>query len=243
MGLRAGYSYAVVPGRENFPVSSVSWGDAARFCNWLANGQPGGAEGPSTTETGSYTLNGAMTDPALTMAARNLGATYVLPTNDEVYKAAYYKDGSANAGYWLYPTRSNQTPANVLTSTGTNNANYAIYYNGSPYLYTDPANYLTLVGAFAGSPASYGTFDMGGDVWQWTEGRQANGAQRGLAGGSFVDEGYLMQGPLSPCDLQPTADNSVNIGFRVALVPEPISLLLLAVVGAGLLNRSRSTNK
>jgi len=28
------------------------WGDAARFANWLTNGQPTGAEGIGTTETG-----------------------------------------------------------------------------------------------------------------------------------------------------------------------------------------------
>ncbi len=38
-----------------------NWGDAARFANWLENGQPTGPEGTGTTETGSYTLNGAMT--------------------------------------------------------------------------------------------------------------------------------------------------------------------------------------
>jgi hypothetical protein len=36
----------------NFPVNGVSWGSAARFCNWLTNGQPVGPEGAGTTETG-----------------------------------------------------------------------------------------------------------------------------------------------------------------------------------------------
>ena len=29
----------------NRPVNYVSWGDAARFCNWLHNGQPTGSQG------------------------------------------------------------------------------------------------------------------------------------------------------------------------------------------------------
>ena len=42
----------------NCPVFNVSWGDAARFCNWLQNGQPTtGLENVSTTENGAYTLN------------------------------------------------------------------------------------------------------------------------------------------------------------------------------------------
>ena len=47
--------------------------------------------------------------------------------------------------------------------TGTNNANY---FNGGD---TDPTNLLTPVGAFAASPGPYGTYDMGGDVFQWNE--------------------------------------------------------------------------
>ncbi len=35
------HSYSVKPGYENLPVNYVSWGDAARFANWLQNGQPG----------------------------------------------------------------------------------------------------------------------------------------------------------------------------------------------------------
>ena len=45
---------AGVPGQAgyanyaNFPVNYVSWGDAARFCNWLQNNQPTGVEGPAS---------------------------------------------------------------------------------------------------------------------------------------------------------------------------------------------------
>jgi sulfatase modifying factor 1 len=96
----------------------VSWGDAARFVNWVSNGQPVGAEEPATTETGTYALNGATTDAALTAVDRAPGAAYALPTENEWYKAAYYKGGSLNAGYWAYPTRSNAGPSNTLSAVG-----------------------------------------------------------------------------------------------------------------------------
>ena len=52
-GLAGSYSYSVPHAYQNFPVNYVSWGDAARFCNWLDNGQPtGGTEAAGTTETG-----------------------------------------------------------------------------------------------------------------------------------------------------------------------------------------------
>ena len=48
---------------------------------------------------------------------RNAGATYFIPSENEWYKAAYYKGGSTNAGYWTYPTQSNTAPSNMLSAT------------------------------------------------------------------------------------------------------------------------------
>ena len=98
----------------NFPVNWDNWGDAARFCNWLENGQPTGPEGAGTTETGSYTLNGAETVQQLFTVTKNAGATYWIPTENEWYKAAYYKSGGTNAGYWTYTTQSNTAPSSTL---------------------------------------------------------------------------------------------------------------------------------
>ncbi len=168
----------------NFPVNFVSWGDAARFCNWLQNGQPVGPEGVGTTETGAYTLNGDVSN--LTTQTRNAGATYFLPSIDEWWKAAYYKGGSTNAGYWTYPTQSDTAPINTLPDTG-NHANFYDIGGTGNHSYTDPVNYLTEVGAFSASPGPYGTFDMGGDVSQWNETVFTGFGQsyRGSDGGSF----------------------------------------------------------
>ena len=40
-GVSGSYSYSVI-GDGNRPVTYVSWFDAARFTNWLHNGQPTG---------------------------------------------------------------------------------------------------------------------------------------------------------------------------------------------------------
>jgi len=75
-GSSGSYTYAVATASQNFPVNSVSWGDATRFSNWLQNGQPtSGVENASTTENGAYTLNGATSDSALMGINRNAGAT------------------------------------------------------------------------------------------------------------------------------------------------------------------------
>jgi formylglycine-generating enzyme len=228
-GSLGSYTYSVT-GNPNFPMNYVTWGDAARFCNWLSNGQPTGAEGPGTTETGSYTLNGATTFVALMAITRNTGATYVIPTENEWYKAAYYKGGGTNAGYWLYPTQSNSQPSNILSAAGTNNANYDS--NG----FTDPNNYFTAVGAFAGSPSAYGTFDQGGDVYQWNEASFFD-SYRGFRGGSFDGPGRYVRAT-NRNDYFPTLV-AYGIGFRVAAVPEPASMALLALAGAALLAKRR----
>jgi formylglycine-generating enzyme required for sulfatase activity len=210
-------------------VNDVNWGDAARFCNWLTNGQPTGAERNGTTETGAYTLNGATSDDALNAITRNSNADYVIPTENEWYKAAYYHPTSSS--YYRYPTQSNSQPSNALSATGANNANY---YNGG---YTDPTNYLTAVGAFADSPGSYGTFDQGGDVFQWNE--SIDGSARGLRGGaldgpaSYLQSGVSFGGPLTDAE-------QFNIGFRVSQVPEPASVWILGFGMVGLLARPRS---
>jgi len=227
-GTSGSYSYSVTS-NPNFPVNLVSWGDAARFVNWLQNGQPTGNEGPGTTETGVYTLNGEISN--LLTETRNPGATYFIPSENEWYKAAYYKGGGTNSGYWLYPTQSNSLPSNVLSATGTNNANY---YNGA---YTDPTNYLTPVGAFVASPGPYGTYDMGGDVWQWNEAKlpgDISGDWRGMRGGAFFVGNPNVLAASYGSGFYPTYEDTVY-GFRVGSLPEPGSIALLFAGAVSLL--------
>ncbi|MEN6451035.1 MAG: SUMF1/EgtB/PvdO family nonheme iron enzyme [Thermoguttaceae bacterium] len=226
-GNSGAYSYSVTGSYSqgvNCPMFAVNWGNAARFCNWLQNGQPSGAQEAGTTETGAYTLNGSNDGTTLMAITRNSGATYFIPSWDEWYKAAYYKGGSTNAGYWLYPTQNDSVPSNVLSAAGTNNANCE---DGG---YTDPINKLTPVGTFAASPGTYGTFDMGGDVIQWNEAVFLPPAVRGrgMYGGVWFSPAFggldSRHGAVAGAD---PMDTFRSIGFRVASVPEPGSLMLL----------------
>jgi formylglycine-generating enzyme required for sulfatase activity len=238
-GSPGSYTYSVTgsnPQAPNMPVFDETWGDAARFCNWLQNGQPTGAEGNGTTETGAYTLSGATSNAALAAVAAPAhsgagAARYFIPTENEWYKAAYYVGGGTNAGYWTYPTQSNALPDNslYLAKTEPNDANY--YLNSL----TDSINYLTPVGTFTASPGPYGTFDMGGDLDQWNE-TNINNGYRGLRGGPFETLTHVLESYDRYYD--GPAAQSETYGFRVAssiAVPEPCTLALLGVAGFALL--------
>jgi formylglycine-generating enzyme required for sulfatase activity len=239
-GSAGNYTYSVPADWTNRPVSLVSWGSAARFANWLTNGQPTGAENLSTTEDGSYHLNGATTDAELMSVTRRADAKWVIPSEDEWYKAAYYDpDKVGGAGYWNFATRSDTTPSNVLSATGENNANFRdlsvpSYTIGAPY-------YRTEVGAFAGSPSACGTFDQAGNVDEWTEGLFFTTPSRVLRGGSWeLSSNHLHAG---------TRGNSYptilagSTGFRLAYVPEPNTIGLLVVGGLVILRRRTARHR
>jgi formylglycine-generating enzyme len=247
-GVSGSYSYSVI-GSGNRPVTFVSWFDAARFANWLQNGQPRGAQGAGTTETGAYTLNGAMSGVFM----RNPDARYGLPSENEWYKAAYY-DPSLNlgsGGYWTYPTRSNVQPNSRFGSaTDPNSANYyyddgiANGYNGGFAVNNATSwpsgNALTDAGAFSLAASFYGTFDQGGNAQEWNDAvfNSGFGLQRGDRGGSWNSRGGGDLNTSIDRYGAPTNEDSTT-GFRIVLVPEPSALVLIALGGAAFALRSR----
>ncbi len=214
----------------NRPVNFVSWGDAARFSNWLYNGQPSGVQGNSTTENGSYELNGANDDTALMAIIRESDATWVIPTTNEWYKAAYY-DGD-NSVYYDYSTGSDSLPSNDLVNPDPgNNANFMDgpgtdgYTIGGPY-------YMTKVGDFENSASPYGTFDQGGNLSELNE-SVIGSSFRGLRGGNWLNHSIILPASFGNSNY-PTSEYMV-VGFRVALVPEPSTIILLLTGALGFL--------
>jgi formylglycine-generating enzyme required for sulfatase activity len=212
-GISGSFSYSVKSGFASKPVTYVSFWDAARFANWLQNGQPTGLQTSLTTEDGAYTLSPAAI--AANSVLRNTGASVFLPSESEWYKAAYY-DPIAGL-YYNYPTGTNATIGCVAPGSDTGNS--ANCSSGA----------LTDVGAYALSDSPSGTFDQGGNVFEWHEEIKFTSV-RGLRGGAW---GY------TPSSLAASYSNSGSpafggdfIGFRVASIPEP-STALLVLTGLG----------
>lgn len=215
---RSGAGTSVAPfvysptGNANHPIAYVSWFSAARFANWMHNGATNGAD----TENGAYTLGGQTNNA--TGIVRNAGARWWIPSEDEWFKAAYYKGGGVAAGYHRFPTRSDSDPRNN-DPTATNQANSRRF--GQTYCVTqtntfDPAqNYLTPCGFFTNSPGPYGTFDQGGNLSEWTDTavQTSFGNERATRGGSW-NTGGLNNDAAQSLSMPQNALNT--IGFRLA---------------------------
>jgi len=231
-GNSGSYSYAVT-GSGLRPITYVSWYDAARFTNWLHNGQ-----GSGSTETGAYTLTGNTG-----LITKNVGATVWLPSESEWYKAAYYdpnKGGAGVGGYWAHANQSDTMTSNTIGVAGAANyddGDYAVTQSNS---YSSSQNYLTDVGAYGvNSQSAYGTNDQAGNVYEWNDAVIVIGSSRGLRGGSW----FFGSNDLSASTRlgsTPPGESSL-LGFRVASVPEPSALLLVMLsTGALLIRRRRS---
>jgi formylglycine-generating enzyme required for sulfatase activity len=226
-GAGSGSKYASKVNMGNKPVNFVSFIDAMRFVNWLEHGQPTDGSG---TEDGVYKV-GDPTKPGEVgeKETRALGASHFIPNENEWYKAAYYDPRSADEGgpplddapmgqenrYWLYPTRSDTVPAAAtadsvgdVANPGIGVANYGL---GADWNGQD--GHVTTVGSAGAESASYyGTFDQGGNVWEWNE--AVPGVTRGLRGGSWLNSSAGLAASTRTSGF-PDSESEL-IGFRIA---------------------------
>jgi formylglycine-generating enzyme required for sulfatase activity len=235
-GVSGSFTYSVATDSGNKPITYVSWFDAARFCNWLQNGQQTGEGAALTAETGAYTLSGATSG----IITKNVNATVWIPTESEWYKAAYYdpnKGGVGVGGYWAQATRSDTITTNDIGVAGAVN-----YYDANGYaVYTGSGAgtwVITDVGAYGLISASaYGTNDQAGNVWEWNDAVKAS-SLRGMRGGAWnINSQYYLPASTSQ-NYAPTYE-LFDVGFRVAGIPEPSALVLTMLFSASFVTRRK----
>ena len=234
-----GYAYAFKTNMGDKPVNYVSWFDAARVSNWYQNG----ATSSSSTETGAYTLVGGQTSG--NAPGVNNGATFSIPTEDQWYKAAYYKGGGTNAGYWDYATQSDAVPMAVTagpTGIGSSGSTGNFANWGAAADWNGQDGNVTTVGT-NGDPSAYGAFDMSGNVSEWNDQGGLASVLRGLRGGCWAHGSDSLASSYGYTDA-PTTENSFR-GFRLAssvpeIDPNSLGSVLALVLGSlGLLERRR----
>ncbi len=190
----------------NGAATRTTWLDGAKFANWLTTGD---------AYTGAYQFNGSGTLTAVDRAAAvsTYGTVYVLPTENEWYKAAYLKsDGS---GYTLYA--AGDTPP----TAGAGGENYNAV-NSTPW------------DVGSGIAENNGTFDMNGNAREWNESAwdgtlDSMSENRVIRGGAFNSS---VSGLWSPdrMGFDPAMEDT-SFGFRVVAIPEPSSLAMVGMVG------------
>ena len=220
-GTLGDYTYTLRPGREDHPVTFVTFLSAARFANWLHNGQPVGAQDETTTEDGAYDMS--LGDDVV----RKPGAQVFLPSEDEWYKAAFY-DASRH-DYWLYPTQTDDEPtfeAPPGTDLVNGSANHGLYGIIVPSTNTVP------VGSYTYKPTTspYGAHDQMGNVREWTETLMRPGStDRNTRGGGYNSIYIEWSWSVSRVGAAPS-NRYPSLGIRVA------SLVDGGVCGDGDLN-------
>ena len=148
-GSEGSYVYSVV-GNSNLPITGVSPSSVRAFCNWLHQGC---ATNANLNKGAYYIPRDRLNRPIPTTNTLSSWAVFRLPTEDEWYKAAFYKANSANAGYWAYSTRNDSPPASTQSGSSQNSAHYG-------------TNAPVPVGSFAGTTSAYGIYDMAGNAWE-----------------------------------------------------------------------------
>ena len=237
-GNAAGSKYQSKSNMGNKPVGYVSWFDAARVANWLHNG----ATATSSTETGAYDLGNLTTG---TPPAKNPGARYWVPSEDEWYKAAFYKGGSTSAGYWAYATQFDTAPTKVSGNavgdgSAGSNGNFANYGNNATWITNssgNPTSQYTTVGTNGGSSV-YGTFDMSGNANEWVSLMSVDGTNAAFRGGGrgsgSVDSSVrTLRDAGSDGGLNSTAFRIASLSTSPAAVPEPSMMVIGTLFGLG----------
>ena len=180
----------------------VSWYEAAQFCNYLTSGNK---------YSGAYKfdISGNFLSIDRVSSISTYGTTYVLPTEDEWYKAAYFKPNGS--GYSLY-------------ANGTSTAPIAGVDSNYDWARSAPWDIIT-----NGTQEQNGTFDMMGNVWEWNE-TPLSGSSRGLRGGSCHSYVSVLASSYRLNNF-PYYEHDKGLGFRVASVPEPASAAIMTLAG------------
>ncbi len=200
-------------GSGDQPVVNMTWHTAAQYANWLTS---------ADINVGAYTISGG-TVTAIDRSFRNgNGQVYLLPTENEWYKAAYF----TGSGYSLYANGS------ALAPVQNGDANYGQGEGDPTWGNTSPWTVGT------GSMEQNGTYDMGGNVWEWLESTYGGEAynpgdsnqKMAFHGGDAEQYIVRLQATDRTYDLRGNAYGLT--GIRIVAIPEPgtISLMSLSTI-------------
>ncbi len=161
-----------------------------------------------------------------------------------------YTAGAASGEKYTIRTSMGDKPVNYVSwydsarfTNWVNNGQGACSTETGAYMLTGNTGIITKsVGAIAWLPSEeannyFYTADHKLNVWEWND-AVISGSSRGLRGGSFRSSGSGRRASGRGNGRGPTTEVN-NIGFRVASVPEPTSLVLMMLAGSVMLARRK----
>jgi formylglycine-generating enzyme required for sulfatase activity len=188
------------------PAANITWAEAAKYCNWMTTGD---------AYNGAYQFDqyGNLTNVLSRDEIRLKGRIhYVLPTENEWYKAAYGSNGT-----WSLHVNGTST----APSSGTN-ANWKSVVGRVWRTYVDvlPAGYKE----------QNGTYDMAGNVREMTESAYSGTVYTNLTAERVVRGGAHNSATATSIssvqrDQFTYGIRNTNVGFRTAIIiPERLDL-------------------
>jgi hypothetical protein len=197
--LVSGYNDSATWPDNNLPVNGVSWLEAIQFCNYLTTGDK---------SQGAYLWSGDNTNPGDFLgidreaAIESYGIVYVLPTEDEWYKAAFY----TGSGYSYFANGTSIAPVAGVDS------NYK-------YVLDQPWD------ATFGTEEQNGTYNMMANVAEWNE-TLLGGDNWGIRGGGYgsYDDYFISSYNRGSSYVFTEAP---DVGFRIAYVTAPCAYKLI----------------
>lgn len=210
------------------PAGFVHWFEAAAFVNFLNESAGYQAAYNVAWDAGTQTWRMEPWSSAESWGTygenrfRHRDARFFLPTEDEWYKAAHYKSGGTNAGYWAYPVAQDTAPTPV--AAGTNPATAVFATQSQPSATAE-----------SGGLSAYGTRGQGGNMAEWTESawdgtNNTPTEARALRGGHWFSAPEALVSTNREIT-SPYYENDI-IGFRVAKVTDNLFARRLSVATA-----------
>lgn len=194
-------------GSGDSPAAGMTWHVAAQYANWLTSGD---------ALLGAYTISAGKVTGINRSYRNGAGQLYVLPTEDEWYRAAYF----TGSGYSDYANGTGALPG-----------------KGTDANYDDALVSPWAVGG--GTNEQNGTMNMMGNVFEWLEtsvggDSTVDGSDMVLRGGAYnqagdrLSRGFRVDG-LGVASTLKNNQSDMSVGMRIVAIPEPGTISLMSL--------------